>query len=192
MKRIQKAIALSMSKGFTLIELLIVIAVLGVLAVAVLSAINPIEQINRGKDTGSRSDAEQIIGAIDRYYTSKGYYPWMVTADSADPNYVSPNLAWQPIETDVGTQNILENLSTSTGEIKSSFVNRLESTGYNTLYIYNGWTAALPTASTYVCFGPKSKSFVDEAEVRCTQVATLLDYPAPDACVADNEYSCLP
>ncbi|NIT03538.1 prepilin-type N-terminal cleavage/methylation domain-containing protein, partial [Candidatus Saccharibacteria bacterium] len=53
-------------RGFTMIELLIVIAVIGILAIAVLAAINPIEQINRGRDTGSRSDAEQLIGAIDR------------------------------------------------------------------------------------------------------------------------------
>ncbi|PIU02330.1 hypothetical protein COT66_00800, partial [Candidatus Shapirobacteria bacterium CG09_land_8_20_14_0_10_49_15] len=33
-----------MKKGFTLVEMLIVIAIIGVLAVAVLSAINPIEQ----------------------------------------------------------------------------------------------------------------------------------------------------
>ena len=54
-------------KGFTMIELLIVIAILGILAVAVLAAINPIEQINRGRDTGTRSDAEQLLGAIDRF-----------------------------------------------------------------------------------------------------------------------------
>jgi prepilin-type N-terminal cleavage/methylation domain-containing protein len=65
--------------GFTMIELLIVIAVLGILAVAVLASINPIEQINRGRDTGSRGDAEQLISAIDRYYAAKGYYPWMTT-----------------------------------------------------------------------------------------------------------------
>src|SRR3990167_838952 len=69
-------------RGFTLIELLIVIAVLGILAVAVLAAINPIEQINRSRDTGSRSDAEQLISAIDRYYATNGYYPWMTGASS--------------------------------------------------------------------------------------------------------------
>lgn len=68
--------------GFTMIELLIVIAVLGILAVAVLAANNPIEQINRGRDTGSRSDAEQLLSAIDRYYAGKGYYPWADGASS--------------------------------------------------------------------------------------------------------------
>ena len=61
-------------KGFTMIELLIVIAILGILAVAVLSAINPLEQIRRGRDTGSRSDAEQLLNAVERYYSSRGYF----------------------------------------------------------------------------------------------------------------------
>src|SRR3989304_3138472 len=71
--------------GFTMIELLIVIAILGILAIAVLAAINPIEQINRGRDTGSRSDAEQLISAIDRFYAFNGYYPWQTgAADTAN------------------------------------------------------------------------------------------------------------
>jgi len=69
--------------GFTMIDLLIVIAILGILAVAVLSAINPIEQINRGRDTGSRSDAEQLLSAIDRYNAFQGYYPWQIGASEA-------------------------------------------------------------------------------------------------------------
>ena len=63
--------------GFTMIELLIVISILGILAVAVLSAINPVEQINRGRDTGSRSDAEQLLSAMDRFNAFQGYYPWV-------------------------------------------------------------------------------------------------------------------
>ncbi|EKD87098.1 MAG: hypothetical protein ACD_37C00044G0003, partial [uncultured bacterium] len=45
----------SSESGFTLIELLIVITILGILATAVLAAINPLEQISRGRDTGSKS-----------------------------------------------------------------------------------------------------------------------------------------
>lgn len=62
--------------GFTLIELLVVISVIGVLAVAVLSSINPVEQINKGRDTGARSDAAQLINAVDRYYATQEKFPW--------------------------------------------------------------------------------------------------------------------
>ena len=54
------------NKGFTLIELLVVITLIGILAVAVLSAINPIEQINKARDAGRRADAAQILKALDR------------------------------------------------------------------------------------------------------------------------------
>ena len=72
MKKINFFSKVKSQMAFTMIELLIVIAILGILAVAVLAAINPIEQINRGRDTGSRSDAEQLLSAIDRFYAYKG------------------------------------------------------------------------------------------------------------------------
>lgn len=75
---------LKLQLGFTMIELLIVITILGILAVAVLSAINPIEQINRGRDTGRQSDAEQLLSAIDRYNAFQGFYPWQVDADQTN------------------------------------------------------------------------------------------------------------
>ena len=46
-------------RGFTLIELLIVMAILGVLAVVVLVAINPIQQLARTRDTGRKSGVTQ-------------------------------------------------------------------------------------------------------------------------------------
>jgi prepilin-type N-terminal cleavage/methylation domain-containing protein len=65
------------ARGFTLVELLIVIALIGVLAVAVLAAINPLEQLNRARDTGMESDASQLLAAIDRYYASQERFPWV-------------------------------------------------------------------------------------------------------------------
>src|SRR3989339_899005 len=87
MKFLQK---ISNQAAFTMIELLIVIAILGILAVAVLAAINPIEQINRGRDTGSRSDSEQLLSAIDRFYASQGYYPWRTAADDLEADGSAP------------------------------------------------------------------------------------------------------
>ncbi|MBU2052372.1 type II secretion system GspH family protein [Patescibacteria group bacterium] len=64
------------SLGFTLIELLVVITLIGVLAVAVLSALNPIEQINKARDAGKRADSSQLLTAIDRYFASNEKFPW--------------------------------------------------------------------------------------------------------------------
>ncbi|OGC59650.1 hypothetical protein A3A70_01680 [candidate division WWE3 bacterium RIFCSPLOWO2_01_FULL_42_11] len=63
-------------QGFTLIELLIVIAVIAILAVAVLSAINPVEQVGKANDARKQADATQVLSAIQRYYTTKGTWPW--------------------------------------------------------------------------------------------------------------------
>ena len=65
----------ALKKGFTLIELLIVMAILGVLAVVVLVAINPAEQMRRARDAGKISGAQQIGRAVVAYYTANGLLP---------------------------------------------------------------------------------------------------------------------
>ena len=63
-------------RGFTLIELLIVMAILGVLAVVVLLAINPAEQLARTRDTGRVSAVTQMGHAVQAYDTShNAVYP---------------------------------------------------------------------------------------------------------------------
>jgi prepilin-type N-terminal cleavage/methylation domain len=57
-------------QGFTLIELLIVIAILGVLAVVILVAINPQEQLARTRDAGRTSTVTQLGHALQAYGTS--------------------------------------------------------------------------------------------------------------------------
>lgn len=195
--------------GFTMIELLIVITILGILSVAVLSAINPIEQINRGRDTGSKSDAEQLLGAIDRYNAFNGYYPWQTNPSN------SRALAWtlfdQPsaiLDVD-GVCPISDKLSAgSTGclgsdELKVTFFNRIFGSGYNHLYIYNNGSQG---DSTYVCFKPQSRIFKTEAVTRCGNVSgdglpedivgaarTAICEDADDPNAADaNIYICLP
>lgn len=71
--------------GFTLIELLIVIAILGVLAVVVLVAINPVQQLARTRDAGRKSSISQVGRALQSYYTARNgnYVPqsatWLTT-----------------------------------------------------------------------------------------------------------------
>jgi prepilin-type N-terminal cleavage/methylation domain-containing protein len=182
--------------GFTMIELLIVIAVLGILAVAVLAAINPIEQINRGRDTGSRSDAEQLLSAIDRYYAGKGFYPWSDGASSlntstfgSDPDAL---ISLDSADITIGDDDLplLNNVSSGgSAEVKESFITRITDPGYNHLGIYNN---GVTSSSTYVCFLPKSASFREEAWNRCSNDdhtglddAIPSDFPA-GACPADG------
>lgn len=159
--------------GFTMIELLIVIAILGILAVAVLSAINPIEQINRGRDTGSQSDSEQLLSAIDRYNAFQGYYPWQ-----EDANDLVTEQLWQIVDdttwTDGGTPDcpVYEKLSEATtlgctgaDELKGSFFDRIiTSDASRSLYVYNRGQQG---DSTYVCFVPRSRAFLTQAQDRC-------------------------
>ncbi|NCN06993.1 MAG: hypothetical protein CO156_01380 [Candidatus Pacebacteria bacterium CG_4_9_14_3_um_filter_40_12] len=186
--------------GFTMIELLIVISILGILAVAVLSAINPVEQINRGRDTGSRSDAEQLLSAIDRFNAFQGYYPWVYnptddhTIDDGAGGPLQVTDAWF-VGGAAATANdcsVLLRLGTGdaaatdacTGslEVKESFTSRVTDTGANPLYIYNDGAQG---SSTYVCFTPQSGAFVQEAETRC-QDATGTGLPNDMAGIADE------
>lgn len=56
-------------KGFTLIELLIVLAIMGVMAAAVLLAIDPAAKIKSAKDATVKSDMGQLVNALQAYYT---------------------------------------------------------------------------------------------------------------------------
>lgn len=160
--------------GFTMIELLIVIAILGILAVAVLSAINPIEQINRGRDTGSKSDAEQLLSAIDRYQAFQGYYPWQIQPDTATRDMAFTEFSAAIL--DANNCPISEKLGTAvtagcvgTDELKATYFNRVFAANYNPIYVYNqGLNLG---DSTYVCFAPQSAAFQNEATTRCADAA---------------------
>ncbi len=59
-------------KGFTLIELLVVIGILGILAVGLLAAIDPFEQLKKGRDTNLRNVTVEYVNACTRYYATHG------------------------------------------------------------------------------------------------------------------------
>lgn len=59
-------------RGFTLIELLIVIAILGILAAAVLVAINPGKRTRQAQDAQRKNDIGSMATELQGFYTSPG------------------------------------------------------------------------------------------------------------------------
>lgn len=59
-------------RGFTLIELLIVIAILGILAAAVLVAVNPGKRTRQAQDAKRKNDIGALATELQGYYTSPG------------------------------------------------------------------------------------------------------------------------
>lgn len=145
--------------GFTLVELLIVIALIGVLAVAVLAAINPLEQLNRARDTGMESDASQLLAAIDRYYASQEKFPWVIPpitnqdalamVSAADP---SIGVCGATSCTD-GSGALLAQF-----ELKSEFQNRKFIKATSDIDKLWMGKAAGPSSSVYACWVPTSQA----------------------------------
>ena len=63
---------LTRTRGFTLIELLIVIAILGILAAAVLVAIDPGKRTRQANDAKRKNDIGSLATELQGYYTSPG------------------------------------------------------------------------------------------------------------------------
>ena len=62
--------------AFTLIELLIVIAIVGIMAAAILVAINPAKRSGQARDAIRKSDIAVLADAFQAYYvTHEGLYP---------------------------------------------------------------------------------------------------------------------
>lgn len=190
--------------GFTMIELLVVIAVIGVLAVAVLSSINPIEQINKGRDTRTRSDAAQLINAVDRYYAIHEVYPWNTTVTGGYTAVVTePDEAFSFLAQGTPGRDAWDwvDVLVSTAEVKAGFTNRLVQD--DAVSVFKEGTT---NATMYACFIPTSLAFKQEAADNCndgtTETGTFTSttgdeitpclQAAPNNVTEDDNYICLP
>ncbi len=71
------------SSGFTLIELLVVMAIIGVLATAVVIAINPNKRLAQARDAQRKNDISAIANALTGYNTITSKLPAEQQCDSS-------------------------------------------------------------------------------------------------------------
>jgi prepilin-type N-terminal cleavage/methylation domain-containing protein len=171
---------LKLNSGFTLVELLIVIALIGVLAVALVATLNPIEQVNKARDARYKNDAAEVLAGIERYYATQLYYPWEDEVWGTDNGYgesedlgltsrmpgmgvcyaaapgaglVDDEVTGSCITTPDDVGELIK-----TDELKTSFANkepfREDALFDDKLYL---WREA-NTSGVYVCFIPKANS----------------------------------
>jgi prepilin-type N-terminal cleavage/methylation domain-containing protein len=136
-------------EGFTLIELLIVIALLGALAVGLLAALDPFEQLKKGTDTGVRNTVSEFHGAVIRYYAIKTTYPWC----DDDGTNCAPLTSAQ-LGSDPSLQSSLVKI-VAAGELKSDFDIIAGTATLNKIYVTFDKTNNIVT----VCYQPTAKSF---------------------------------
>ncbi len=153
--------------GFTLIELLIVIALLGALAVGLLAALDPFEQLKKGTDTSVRNTVSEIHGAIIRYFAIKNNMPWCPTGTGCPTDPSGIDLSTSPIGPQATAGTALYNI-VDAGELKSDF-STLASNALIKVFV----TGSQANSTVTVCYRPTSKSFLSDPNSKYDKLGTV-------------------
>lgn len=124
--------------GFTLIELIIVIGVMAVLTLGLLIAVDPVENLARGRDTNRRRAAIEYLGALQRYLSARTTYPWGNGATAFA----------------IGDADTLNTLISS-GDLSYKFSSQISIPSFNGITITA--QSVDQGAKVWVCFDPESK-----------------------------------
>lgn len=136
---------ISSKKGFTLIELLIVIGILGILAVGLLAAFDPAEQLRRGRDSTKKNLARQIADASARYMvnSANGLPPW----DNTLPVGAMAEAALTGATQTAGITALI-----TSGDLKANFTQAASA------YLGSIFWAGDVSSNSAVCFIPESRA----------------------------------
>lgn len=148
-----------------MIELLIVIGVLGILAVGLLAAVDPFEQLKKARDTNSRQAAISIQTALIRFYATHNSLPWTMTT----PPTGCAALAVDTAVTVTAQEDCINGALVGDGELKADFVTALGEATADSMYISRSGAAAVS-----VCFSPASKSMFAEDTTKFSNIAADL------------------
>lgn len=163
--------------GFTLIELLIVIALLGALAVGLLAALDPFEQLKKGTDTGVRNTVSEVHGSVIRYYAIKNYMPWCTDADTCGV---------EPASSKLSTLDTMIASIVTTGELKTDFSALAGPGTLAKIYV----TGSNATATISVCYSPTAKSFANDPNTKYSNDG-VEQVGCPSGDPADSCYWCV-
>jgi len=176
MKR-QKACPTS-RRGFTLVELLIVIALLGALAIGLIGALDPFEQLKKGTDTGTRDLVNQVQTAVLRYYATTNKMPWAIITAFTGEALTGANMV-------EGVSNMIV-----AGEMKSNF-NEIYKGSLNKVFVTFIPGSATSSIEIRACYSPASKSFQVEPNTRFSISGVDLSTACKAMGGANNCYWCV-
>lgn len=155
------------SSGFSLIEIVVVVAIVAALIIAVISALNPIEQINRGRDSSSLLLASEFIKTTDRFQAINQPHPW------------EEDLLAEPLNSNLSREIIDKFVSAN--ELKNSYISqsaqKLEKVFVTT---HNGYE------EIFACFLPESKAFESHDLTKFSQSGEVINNCNENKC-----YLCL-
>lgn len=188
------------NRGFTIIELLIVIAIIAILAAAILAAINPVEQLNRSRDTGVRSVASELLSSLDRYYTMTEEWPWNAVVVPPETEEVdTTDLPYTEDAGDPAAYRAMIGELEDKGEVRPGFDSRFANIADRVvMHKPQGFNE-----TAFICFRPRSNAFREEAAQSCMENGNTYNKDATadtlltlcnnnDGDVHDDNYICIP